>query len=142
MARLHYIEITFKRQLAVDAHYQCPRCGFASPVRVWGTAEAKKTVTSPPGLFTNSQPVREHAAAVRAEGKREAEARAVEYATKTYQSIACPRCAPGQQNPYVQFAVRCPRCNNPRLISRTRATTASRTILDRISPAIRATRSA
>jgi hypothetical protein len=100
----YHLDITEKRVVALDAHFQCqnPACRFASPMRIWGEGEAKRTHSSYPGWTEGAKPITEIPAAMKTEAKIEAEAQAWGIARQRYSIVRCPRCTPGSL-PWVQF---------------------------------------
>ncbi len=101
MARRYYLETKAQRQVALDGFYQCknPACGYASPVRVWGTGAATKS--GPSGhVMPDHIPY-----AVKVAAKLQAEGLAWDHAKKSFASLTCPRCS-GKLAQNVQFANR------------------------------------
>jgi hypothetical protein len=108
MAKSYHCEITAKRVVALDGHFQCqnPACGYASPMRVWGEGDAKRTHSSYATMWQNAQQITEIPASVKIEAKKEAEAKAWASAQQRYGVVRCPRCVPGSVVQWAQFAAR------------------------------------
>jgi hypothetical protein len=107
MAKTYSCEITEKRIVALDGSFQCqnPACRFASPMRIWGEGEGKRTHHSNPTMWENARPITELPASVKIEAKKEAEANAWACARQRYGVVRCPRCVPAARVAWARFAV-------------------------------------
>lgn len=75
-------------------------------MRVWGEAQASRTIHSRIGMWENARPITEIPAPIKAEAKREAEMKAWDSARQRTAIVKCPRCLPNSVAPWAQFAVR------------------------------------